>query len=324
MEDPVPMPPRPSYLRIVATARCSLACSYCHQEGDAATAQAGGLPTELLSALIGAGLDQGVRKLKFLGGEPLLRADLPEIIRRARAEDPGLDISLITGGAVDTRRLDACFDAGLSRANLSVHGWGLAAFQARTQRGPAAWGRRQATLAALLDQGRPLKLNFVWRGDQDERDLAELLDVAAGLPVVLSVLDDLGQPALGPAAVINAVTALRGPADARHVEEDPHSLPTLRLRWRDGLEVEVKDHPLGALAPWRSCSACPARAQCREGIYALRLSHTGALRPCLDRPELGVDLVEAWARGGRAAVARAWEGALQRWLRPASEEAACA
>lgn len=307
----------PSYLRVVVNARCSLACSYCHQEGDPATAQLDGLPTPTLIAALRVGLRQGVRKLKLLGGEPLLRADLPEVIAALRAEDDALDISLITGGVAPAGRLSACFAAGLSRANLSIHGWSPAAFTARTQRGERAWAQRQGTLDALRAADRPLKVNFVWRGERDDADLAGLLEAMAGAPVLVSVLDDLSQPQLGPADVRAAVTRLRGAPARAWAEPDPHSLPTLRLGWSDGLQVEIKDHALGAVAPWRTCVACPARARCREGIFALRLSHDGWLRPCMDRPDLGVDLRGMLHQHGVGAAAAAWACAVSGWQAPA-------
>ncbi len=263
--------------------------------------------------MLHAGLDNGIRKLKFLGGEPLLRADLPEVIASLRHRDPGIDLSMITGGAVPIARLDACFEAGLSRANLSIHGWSLEAFAARTGRGQPAWKLRQATLARLLEGGRFLKLNFVWRNAADDADLAALLDVAAGLPVVVSVLDDLGDPDLGPRVIQQTLHRLRGAPQNRRAEPDPHSLPTLRLRWADGLEVEVKDHHLGQEAPWRACGTCPKRADCREGIHALRLSHDGRLRPCMDRPDLGLDLRSLPQAAGPQAASRAWGCAVAGW-----------
>ncbi len=305
----------PTYLRVVVTARCSLACTYCHQEGDPATAMAGGLPTSTLLGLLDTALDQGVRKLKFLGGEPLLRRDLPNVIAHLRRRDAELDLSLITGGAMDRAALAACFDAGLSRANLSIHGWSTQAFTERTARGATAWAKRQAILEMLLERGRFLKLNFVWRGANDDEDLSALLRYAAGQRVVVSVLDDLCAPGLGPADVIDAVIRAHGPASARAAEADPHSLPTLRLRWKSGLEVEIKDHHLGEVAPWAPCGACPVRARCREGIFALRLSHDGQLRPCMDRPDLSLDLVDALRRGDAGG---SWERAVQTWARPAS------
>ncbi|NOY27948.1 MAG: radical SAM protein [Oligoflexia bacterium] len=316
----------PTYLRVVVNARCSLACRYCHREGDPATARSGGLDTAELCALLDVALSHGIRKLKLLGGEPLLRPDLPQIVSHLRRADPDLDLSLITGGAVSLSRLNDCFDAGLSRANLSIHGYGLRAFTARTNRGPGAYALRQAVLHSLLDRGRFLKLNFVWRGPGDDADLGVLLDHAASWPVVVGVLDDLGDPSLGPDAIQAAVRRVHGDPVATHPEPDPHSLPTLRLCFADGLTVEVKDHHLGELAPWSSCVSCPARAACREGILALRLSHEGHLRPCMDRPDLGTDLIAALRAGGSSAASECWSRAVSRlWpaaSRVCSEEAA--
>jgi cyclic pyranopterin phosphate synthase len=312
--------PPPTYLRVVVTPRCSLACAYCHMEGDPASGAA--LTLAELQALCACGLVLGVRKLKLLGGEPLLRRDLPQLIAHLRGLDPALDLSLITAGAVEPGAIDRCLEAGLSRANLSVHGFGAEAFRARTGRGEAHRARRQATLDRLLAAGRFLKLNFVWRGPADDADLGELLAWAAGKPVVVGVLDDLQQEGLGPEAVLAAATRLRGAPRALRVEPDPHSLPTHRARWADGLEVEIKSERLGAHAPWAACATCPARPTCREGILALRLTHEGRLQPCLDRGDLGVDLRGPLRAGGPAAAAAAWAAAVQGWTGAAPRVAA--
>lgn len=290
------MPPSPvvPYLRVVVTTRCPLACTYCHAEG-APPDKRGELPLDELVALIRVAIDQGVRKIKLLGGEPLARRDLPELI--AAVARPGVDLSLITSGAVPADRVDACFAAGLGRANLSIHGWTEGAFAARAGR-PGAFALRAAVLERLLAHRRFLKLNYVWRGPGDDADLAALLDWAAGRPVVIGLLDELSLN-LGHHPLEKALERLRGPWSEATPEPDPHSLPTLRLRWSDGLDVEVKDHRLGEVAPWRACAACPLRARCGEGVHALRLTHTGALRPCMDRPDLELDL-RAALRAGHA------------------------
>jgi uncharacterized radical SAM superfamily Fe-S cluster-containing enzyme len=69
----------PTYLRVIVNAVCPLACSFCHREGDPAVeGRERGLGTgEWIEVLTGA-VDAGVRKVKLLGGEPLLRTDLNE------------------------------------------------------------------------------------------------------------------------------------------------------------------------------------------------------------------------------------------------------
>jgi cyclic pyranopterin phosphate synthase len=292
------------YLRVVLTARCNLSCSFCHMEGDPGVdGQRGGLDADELGRLLQGAARAGIRKLKFLGGEPLLRGDLPRVLAPLRAAFPDLDLSIITAGAVDPERLLACYRAGLSRCNVSIHGWSREAFVARTRASnPRLHDLRTRFLDAVLQAGRPLKLNYVYTGAADLPDLDALLDWAAGRPLVVNVLDDLGQEALDAGEIEAAVIGLRGAPGERRLEPDPFSLPTLRLRWRDGLEVEIKHQQLGALGAYRSCATCPKRRACTEGILALRLTHTGELRPCMDRPDLAIPLRPLLARQGAAGV----------------------
>ena len=298
----------PTYLRVVATTRCNMTCTYCHMEGDP---HVGGtateLPADVLAAALRVAVRAGVRKLKFLGGEPLMRADLPNIIRDLRASAPTLDISAITAGALPVRLLHTLWDAGLSRLNMSVHGWDLPAF---AQRGGKLkmWHDRNEFLRALVAAGRPLKLNYVLSGEGAREDLGQMLEAAAGWPVVVNVLDDLNDPNASPEHVVATVEALRGPADTRFVVPDPDSLNTTHLRWRDGLEVEVKDEHLGDIAPYGACLTCPSRSQCREGIRALRLTHNGDLQPGMDRPDLAIDLAGILRTHGEEGALAAWRG----------------
>lgn len=296
----------PSYLRVVVTTRCTLACSYCHMEGDPAQpGRAGGLATAEWIGLLGAALDSGARKLKFLGGEPLSRRDLPEIIAALRREDPLLDLSIITSGVAPRERVADCFAAGLSRANLSVHGFLPAAFQRRGG-GERTYALRQETLDLLCRLGRPLKLNYVYSSAEDEEDLVALLRFARGKPLVVNVLDDLSRSELSADALLSVLRRLLGPPSSAQREPDPHSLPTLHLRYGEDLELEIKDQRLGEHAPYGACATCPARPRCREGIFALRLTHTGVLRPCMDRPDLGAALLPALVEGGRTGAADAY------------------
>ena len=110
-ENPPPIAP-PTYLRVVATTRCNLSCSYCHGEGD--DAGGGQLEKARLLPCLQVAADKGIRKFKFLGGDPLVRADLPEIIAAVRSFAPFADISLITAGSQKAEKADEVFAAGLA------------------------------------------------------------------------------------------------------------------------------------------------------------------------------------------------------------------
>lgn len=300
----------PKYLRAVVTAKCPLACGFCHMEGDPRRSGShAGLPTWTLIQLLLAAVAAGVMKLKLLGGEPLARRDLPQVIAALRAVAPDLDVSLITSGTMPVARLEACFAAGLSRANVSIHGFSYDRFVAHGGNA-LLYSNRGENLALLERMGRPMKLNFVYASAADRADLAMLLGWAAGRQVVVGVLDDLNQADMGPQTIVDLITDLRGAPERRWDEDDPHSLATQRMAWRDGLEVEVKHQALGQIAPWRGCRGCSQQERCTEGIHAARLSHTGELRTCMDRPDVELDLEAALTAGGVRAAARAYNGFL--------------
>lgn len=298
-----------TYLRAVVTTKCPLSCSYCHQEGDPASLQPAGLGTEDWINLLHVGLDCGVRKLKVVGGEPLVRADLPDIIRELRHRGPAVDISVVTSGTVPTRSIERLFEAGLSRCNVTVHGFRLEDFARRGGTARQHAGRAEF-LTAVLSTGRPLKINYVYTGPECEPDLAALLEWTAARPCTVSVLDDLSRLDLHHGAVLEALARVSGPPLARWDEPDEHSLKALRLRYSSGAVVEVKDQRLGDTAPWSSCAVCLRRSFCREGIVALRLTHVGELRPCMDRSDLGLSLLPILRAHGRVAARAAWS----RWL----------
>lgn len=305
----------PTYLRTVVTAKCPLSCSYCHMEGDPhSRGAAWQLDGETLDRCLAVAVDAGIRKFKFLGGEPLARRDLPERIGILHRRAPGADLSIITSGVGELALVEALFAAGLSRMNVSIHGFTLPAFAKRSRLPEPQYAKRAAMLSYLITLGRPLKLNFVYSGDADVADLRELLAWAAERGVLVNVLDDLNDPTLGAGRLARVLEQLRGPWARAYEEIDPDSLPTTRLAWADGLTVEVKTEQLGLVAPWQDCGACPARTRCREGIYAVRLTHQGRLQLCMDRQDLGIPLIEA-LQGGHQAAVEAWRDFVAAHLR---------
>jgi len=264
------------------------------------------LPASELSALLRIAVKCGMNKIKFLGGEPLVRPDLPEVLAGVHAQAPDVDYSVITAGVTSPGMLDRMLNAGLDRINVSIHGYELEAFMRRGGKLPMLL-RRNEFLKAVIAAGRPLKVNYVLSSDEDLPDLARLLEDAAKWPVVVNVLDDLSDPSASPERVLDALVALRGKPAERLTFPDPDSLPTTHLIWADGLRVELKDQHLGEVAPYRACASCPKRPQCREGIVALRLMHDGRLQPCMDRPDLAFDIVQVLRTEGEAAAEAAWE-----------------
>jgi hypothetical protein len=238
------------------------------------------LPTARLIASLHAAVLAGVKKFKFLGGEPLLRRDLPGSSRPSAPSRPTLTCRDHRGRrARGAARIRSTRPGSRGRTCRSTGG------RLRPRREPRMAGgcelrRRQAfAIDEARRRGVPIKLNYVWTGEHDRDDLATFLWTGARAST------GAGQRARRPRAGPLLGVIARGPRrfgdpTARSIVDDPHSLADRLLRvWDDGLRVELKHQQLGAVAPFASCTGCEQRAQCKEGIVALRLTHRGALQP---------------------------------------------
>ncbi|MEZ0325406.1 MAG: GTP 3',8-cyclase MoaA, partial [Fimbriimonas sp.] len=164
------------YLRISVTDRCNFRCVYCMPEqGFPATPKVENLTTEELCRLIQVATSLGILKLRFTGGEPLLRKDLAEIISLASKHGAN-DISLTTNGHLLKGKAGDLSAAGLSRVNVSLDTLQEDRFQAIARRG--SLGQVLAGIRSAIDAGlRPVKLNcVVLKGinDDEAADFARL------------------------------------------------------------------------------------------------------------------------------------------------------
>ncbi len=109
-------------VRISVTEKCSLRCTYCMpEEGLPAIPRDDLLSPAEIARLAGiAAREFGVHDIRFTGGEPLMRADLAEIVRLSAAQAPGVVLSITTNGIGLAHRARSLADAGLHRINVSL------------------------------------------------------------------------------------------------------------------------------------------------------------------------------------------------------------
>jgi len=153
---------RALYLRLSVTDACDFRCWYCQPEARVPAPAseprlAPGRILELVDALHRA---VHLRKVRITGGEPLLRADLPEIIAGIRERLPEAELALTTNGHRLSALAPALRRAGLGRINVSLDSVDPETFQRIT--GVDALARVRAGLQAAREAGFDgLKLNSV-------------------------------------------------------------------------------------------------------------------------------------------------------------------
>lgn len=171
------------YLRISVTDRCNFRCVYCMPlQGLEWIPNDDILTADEIERTARELVSLGLRKIRLTGGEPTLRRDLLDIIRRLRAIDGVADIALSTNGVRLPAMARALRDAGLDRVNMSVDSLRADRIAAIARRSLAFDPR--AALAAALDAGLgPVKVNVVViRGTNDD-EVGDLAALSLELPV---------------------------------------------------------------------------------------------------------------------------------------------
>ena len=194
------------YLRLSVTDRCDLRCVYCMPEdGVPASAKEDVLSFEEIVRLLRVFRGLGVETVRFTGGEPLVRRNLPELIRMVRDEVGIQDLALTTNGTALAPLAKALVQAGLQRINVSLDTVDPQLFARMTRGGELS--KVIAGIDAIQSAGvAEIKLNAVVVRGQNDEGAAELVEWAwaRGLVPRFIELMPLGEAAnLGRDAVVS-------------------------------------------------------------------------------------------------------------------------
>jgi cyclic pyranopterin phosphate synthase len=107
-------------LRVSVTDRCNLRCTYCMPEEVVFLDRGELLTFEEIARFVRVAAPLGIDKVRLTGGEPLMRRDLPRLVRMIAAVDGIRDVGLTTNGLLLADQAQALIDAGLRRINVSL------------------------------------------------------------------------------------------------------------------------------------------------------------------------------------------------------------
>ena len=162
-------------LRISVTDRCNIRCFYCMPEDNVNyVAREEILSFEEIERFVRVAASLGVTKVRVTGGEPLVRKDLPVMIRKL-ARIPGIqDLALTTNGVLLARHAEALYDAGLRRLNVHLDTLDRERFLRITRRDDLPKVLEGLNAAQRLGFG-PIKINAVAVKNLVEPDLVPLV-----------------------------------------------------------------------------------------------------------------------------------------------------
>jgi cyclic pyranopterin phosphate synthase len=260
-------------VRISVTDRCNFRCRYCMPaEGLPWLPKPEILSFEEIHRLVRVMAAMGVSDVRLTGGEPLVRRDLPKLVRMLAGTAGVDDLSLTTNGVLLDRLAAPLVAAGLRRINVSLDSLSHTRFAEITRRD--ALDRVLAGLAAAErhPELRPIKINCVAIRGFSEAEVPALAELARRKPYVVRFIEfmpldaddrwDADQVLSG--AEIRAIVERRWPLE--EIPAKPSSTAR-RFRFSDGAGE------LGFVSPVSEpfCSSCDR----------IRLTADGHLRTCL-------------------------------------------
>ena len=259
-------------LRISVTDRCNLRCQYCMPEEEY-----GWLPRdeilqfEEVDRLVGVFTGLGVDKVRLTGGEPLLRRDLPRLVRLLAARPALRDIALTTNGVLLGAEAPALRAAGLHRVTVSLDTLRPARFAALTRR--TSHAQVLEGIAAVPRAGfTGTKLDtVVIRGVNDD-ELNDLVEFARTVPAEVRFIEymDVGgatrwsrEQVVSRAEMLDRLARRYGPIEPV-IEES--SAPADRFRLPDGTVFGII---ASTTAPF--CADCDRSRLTADGMWYLCL-----------------------------------------------------
>lgn len=311
---------RATDMRLSLTDKCNLRCTYCMPaEGLEWLSKQAVMSAEEIVRIVRIGVDSlGVRELRLTGGEPLVRADLVDIIAALRSNHPDLPISMTTNGVGLDKKAAALKAAGLTRINVSLDSLHEETFAQLTRR--PFLDRVLAGVDAAWAAGLgPVKLNAVLMRGINDAESPSLLAWALDRGYELRFIEQMPLDADHGWTRKNMITA----AEIRELlsrdfvlSPDPRArdgAPAERFEVRRRVEAEdlaeAEEPVLGTVGIIASVTE-PFCADCRR----TRITAEGKIMSCLfSREEF--DLLGLLREGASdEALAERWQDAM--WVKP--------
>lgn len=169
------------YLRISLTDKCNLRCTYCNPVDlpKGYFTNSNKMSSDEIDAIARVFVQQGVKKIRLTGGEPLVRKDAREIIQRL-SKYP-IELAITTNGVFVHEFIETFQDAGIRAVNVSLDSLKKDRNFSITQRDE--FDRVKQNIDLLLENNFHVKVNSVVIKDVNDDEILDFVDWTKDQPI---------------------------------------------------------------------------------------------------------------------------------------------
>ncbi|MBZ0243792.1 MAG: GTP 3',8-cyclase MoaA [Bacteroidales bacterium] len=175
------------YLRISLTDKCNLRCSYCNPVDlpKGYFTNTTKMSSEEIEFIAGVFVQQGVKKIRLTGGEPLVRRDAKEIIQRL-SKYP-VELGITTNGVFVHEFIESFQQAGIHSVNVSLDTLKRKKNLSITRRDE--FDRIKQNIELLLENNFHVKINTVIMKGVNEAEIPDFVEWTKDQPVHLRFIE---------------------------------------------------------------------------------------------------------------------------------------
>jgi cyclic pyranopterin phosphate synthase len=256
------------YLRISLTDNCNLRCFYCMPDEDYNfTPTAKLMQADEISKIAKLFVDNGVKKIRLTGGEPLIRKDIEQIL--IQLSQLPIELSLTTNGILVNTLLSTLKDANLSSINVSLDTLKKEKFNTITRRD--YFDRVIGNILLLLTEGFKVKINTVVMKDINQDEILDFVSLTELNNLEVRFIEFM--PFSGNRWSSNQVVSLD---DIMQIIQTKYKLIPLKAKPNDTSKPFGIEGHLGKIAVISTMTA-PFCTDCNR----IRLTADGKIKNCL-------------------------------------------
>jgi cyclic pyranopterin phosphate synthase len=285
-----------NYLRISVTDRCNLRCHYCMPlHGLEFFQKTDILSFEEITTAVQVANELGIDRARITGGEPLVRKDLPKLVKMLRSETDLKQLSMTTNGLLLERFAEELAESGLDWINVSLDSLRPDRFEKISRFGvlETVWkGLEKAAECGLS----PIKINTLVLKGFNEDEIDDWIELTMQHNLIVRFLELMP---IGEGAGVQGIGEYANLAEIRDSVVEKHDLiPAVPGRGNGPAKywkATGSKGMIGFITPVsdRYCDTC----------NRFRLTANGEIRPCLAY-DVHVKLGDEIKGGDREAIRR--------------------